>query len=404
MGQQLDHARELDARYVMHTYGDRSPVLFARGEGVHLYDDEGTEYLDFLAGIAVCPLGHADPAVTKAVQEQAGKILQLSNYFHEEHRGEVAAELSRIAGGDEYGWKAFFGNSGAEANECAMKVARRWGQLHKGPQCQTIVTLLGSFHGRTMETLAATAQGWLQDPFAPLPGGFKAVPRNDVAALEAAVTPDVCAIMMEPIQGESGVWPMSDEYLMAVRRIADERGCLVIFDEVQTGLYRCGKPLCFQTVEAAGPNGVVPDIVTLAKGIASGIPCGVCLARGEAADTLQPGQQGSTFGGGPVAMAAAQATLGELARRELDAQAAEMGTYLTARLAEVPYVTEVRGKGLMVGATIEGHDAHDIVSTLLLEHHIVANACNDTVLRLLPPLTIGRADVDELIEALKSLA
>ena len=403
MGQQLDCARELDTRYVMHTYGDRSPVLFTRGEGVHLYDDEGTAYLDFLAGIAVCPLGHADPVVTKAVQEQAGKVLQLSNYFHEEHRGEVAAELSRIAGGDEYGWKTFFGNSGAEANECAMKVARRWGQLHKGPQCQTIVTLLGSFHGRTMETLAATAQGWLQEPFAPLPGGFKAVPRNDVAALEAAVTPDVCAIMMEPIQGESGVWPMSDEYLMAVRRIADERGCLVIFDEVQTGLYRCGKPLCFQTVEAAGPNGVVPDIVTLAKGIASGIPCGACLARGEAADTLVAGQQGSTFGGGPVAMAAAQATLGELARRELDVHAAKMGAYLMERLAEVPYVREVRGKGLMVGATIEGHDAHELVNEMLARH-IVINACGDTVLRFLPPLIIEKADVDELIEALKALA
>lgn len=404
MGQKLDHARELDACYVMHTYGDRSPVLFTHGEGAHLYDDEGTEYLDFLAGIAVCPLGHADPVVTAAIQEQAGKALQLSNYFHEEHRGEVAAELARIAGGDAYGWKAFFGNSGAEANECAMKVARRWGQLHKGPQCQTIVTLKGSFHGRTMETLAATAQAWLQDPFAPLPGGFVAVEREDIAALEAAVTPDVCAIMMEPIQGESGVWALSDEYLMAVRRIADERGCLVIFDEVQTGLYRCGKPFCFQTVEAAGENGVVPDIVTVAKGIASGIPCGACLARGEAADVLQPGQQGSTFGGGPVAMAAAEATLGELARRSLDAQAAEVGAYLRERLTEVPYVTEVRGKGLMVGATIEGHDAHDIVGTLLTDQHIVANACNDTVLRFLPPLIVGHKDVDALIEALKALA
>ncbi len=403
MGQKLDHARELDARYVMHTYGDRSPALFTRGEGAHLYDDEGAEYLDFLAGIAVCPLGHADPVVTKAVQEQAGKVLQLSNYFHEEHRGEVAAELSRIAGGDAYGWKMFFGNSGAEANECAMKVARRWGQLHKGPECQTIVTLLGSFHGRTMETLAATAQGWLQDPFAPLPSGFKAVPRGDIAALEAAVTPDVCAIMMEPIQGESGVWVLSDEYLMAVRRIADERGCLVIFDEVQTGLYRTGKPFCFQTVTAAGDNGVVPDIVTVAKGIASGIPCGACLARGEAADTLKPGQQGSTFGGGPVAMAAAEATLGELARRGLDAKAAELGAYLMERLAEVPYVTEVRGKGLMVGVTIEGHDAHDIVNEMLAKH-IVINACNDTVLRFLPPLIIEKGDVDTLIDALKSLA
>ena len=403
MGEKLEHARELDARYVMHTYGAREAALFTHGQGVHLYDDEGTEYLDFLAGIAVCPLGHADPAATAAVQEQAGKVLQLSNYFHEEHRGEVAAELSRIAGGDAYGWKAFFGNSGAEANECATKVARRWAIENKGPQCQTIVTLEGSFHGRTMETLAATAQGWLQEPFQPLPGGFKAVPRNDVAALEAAVTPDVCAIMMEPIQGESGVWPLSDEYLMAVRRIADERGCLVIFDEVQTGIYRCGRPFCFQTVEAAGENGVVPDIFTVAKGIASGIPCGACLARDAAADVLKGGQQGSTFGGGPVAMAAAEVTLGELARRGLDVHAAEVGAYLQKRLAEVPFVTDVRGKGLMVGATVTGHDAHDLVNEML-ERHVVINACNGEVLRFLPPLTITEADVDVLVENLKALA
>ncbi len=403
MGQLFDTARDLDQRYVMHTYGDREPALFVRGQGMHLYDDEGAEYLDFLAGIAVCPLGHADPAVVAAVQDQAGKVLQLSNYFQEEHRGEVAAELARIAGGDSYGWKAFFGNSGAEANECAMKVARRWAIVNKGPQCQTIVALEGSFHGRTMETLAATEQGWLQEPFAPLPGGFKAVPRNDVAALEAAVTPDVCAIMLEPIQGESGVWPMTDEYLAAVRRIADERGCLVIFDEVQTGLYRCGEPFCFQTAKTAGDNGVVPDIVTVAKGIASGIPCGACLARGEAADILKPGQQGSTFGGGPVAMAAALATLTQLADRKLGENARQVGAYLKERLAGLPYVTDVRGKGLMVGATVEGHDAHDLVNEMLARH-VVINACNDTTLRFLPPLIATEADVDQLVAALAQLA
>ena len=400
MTEALTKAAELDETYIMHTYG-RSK-LFVSGKGQHLYDDEGAEYLDFLAGIAVCPLGHADPAVTAAIAEQAGKLLQTSNYFYAENRGEVAQEICRLAG-EGYGWKTFFGNSGAEANECAMKVARRWGIENKGPECQTIVTLKGSFHGRTMETLAATAQDWLQDPFQPLPGGFKAVPRNDVAALEEAVTPDVCAIMMEPVQGESGVWPLTDEYLMAVRRIADERGCLVIFDEVQTGIYRCGRPFCFQTVQAAGDNGVVPDIFTVAKGIASGIPCGACVARGEAADVLKGGQQGSTFGGGPVAMAAAEATLAELASRHLDEHAAEMGAYLQKRLAEVPYVTEVRGKGLMVGATVTGHDAHDLVNEML-ERHVVINACNGEVLRLLPPLTITEADVDVLVENLKALA
>lgn len=396
MGANYQKAVELDEAYVMHTYG-RSPRLFERGEGVHLYDDEGSEYLDFLAAIAVCPLGHADPAVTAAVQDQAAKLMQTSNYFYSLDRGEVARQIACLAGED-LGWKSFFANSGAEANECAMKAARRWGVDRKGPACQTIITLEGSFHGRTMETLAATAQGWLQDPFRPLPGGFRHVPRNDSAALDAAMDETVCAIMMEPVQGESGVWPLTDDYLRHVRRVADEHGCLVIFDEVQTGLYRCGKPFAFQTVE-----GVVPDIFTLAKGIANGVPCAACVARGEAAASLKPGMQGSTFGGGLIAMAAAKATLARLAELRLDEHAEELGVYLRERLAQVPYVTEVRGKGLMVGATIEGKDAHDVVNALL-DRGIVANACNGEVLRFLPPLIIEREHVDALAEALQALA
>ncbi len=395
MGADYQKAVELDEAYVMHTYG-RSPRLFVRGEGVRLFDDDGRSYLDFLAAIAVCPLGHADPVVTAAVQEQAARLMQTSNYFYSLDRGEVAREIARLAG-EGLGWKSFFANSGAEANECAMKAARRWGVDRRGAQCQTIITLEGGFHGRTMETLAATAQGWLQDPFQPLPGGFKHVPRNDCAALDAAMDETVCAIMMEPIQGESGVWPLSDEYLRHVREVADEWGCLVIFDEVQTGLYRCGKPFAFQTVE-----GVVPDVFTLAKGIANGVPCAACVARGDAATALKPGMQGSTFGGGLIAMAAAKATLGRLAELGLDAHAEELGSYLRERLAEVPYVSEVRGKGLMVGATIEGKDAHDVVGALL-DEGIVANACNGEVLRFLPPLIIEREHVDALIEALRTL-
>ena len=399
---ELNQAIELDSSYIMQTYGPRNR-MFVRGEGAHLYDDQGREYLDFLSGIAVCPLGHADPDVTAAIVEQAGKILQTSNYYLCEHRGEVAKALSDLAGGDEYGWRVFFGNSGAEANECAMKAARRWGIDHKGPECQTIIVVRGSFHGRTMETLAATAQDWLQTPFQPLPQGFRSVERNDIAALDAAMGPDVCAIMMEPIQGESGVWPMSDEYLQHVRSLADEQGALVIFDEVQTGLFRCGQPFCFQTVEGAGANGVVPDIFTVAKGIASGVACGACVARGEAAQALKPGQQGSTFGGGPLAMAAAHATLSKLAAMHADERAVEVGGYLMRRLTDVPYVTQVRGKGLMVGASIEGHDAHELVGALL-ERGIVANACGDAVLRFLPPLIIGKEDIDRLVDELVALA
>ncbi|MEE8716951.1 MAG: aminotransferase class III-fold pyridoxal phosphate-dependent enzyme [Coriobacteriales bacterium] len=398
-----EEARSLDARYLMQNYGPRD-TLFVRGEGTRLYDAQGNEYLDFLSGIAVCPLGHADPDVTAAIREQAGKIVQTSNYFLAEHRGQVAKRLSDLAGGDALGWRTFFANSGAEANECAMKVARRVGVERHGEGCQTIVVLNGSFHGRTMETLAATAQGWLQAPFQPLPGGFRSVDRNDLAALDAAMGPDVCAIMMEPIQGESGVWVLTDEYLRHVREVADSHDALVIFDEVQTGLFRCGRPFAFQTVEGVGENGVVPDIFTVAKGIASGVPCAACVARGDAATVLTPGQQGSTFGGGPLAMAAADATLEKMVRLRLDERAERMGAYLRERLATVPYVTQVRGKGLMVGASIEGHDAHDVVAAMLRDRHVVINACNATVLRFLPSLVIERADVDAMVEALSSLA
>jgi acetylornithine/N-succinyldiaminopimelate aminotransferase len=404
MNAELSRAINLDQTYVMQTYGPRD-ALFVRGSGTRLFDADGVPYLDFLSGIAVCPLGHADPDVTRAIQEQAGKILQTSNYFLCEHRGQVAKALSDLAGGDAWGWRTFFCNSGAEANECAMKIARRWGITAKGKDCQTIIVLDGSFHGRTMETLSATAQDWLQEPFQPLPAGFRHVPRNDIAALDAAMGPDVCAIMMEPIQGESGVWPLSDQYLRHVRELADSSGCLVIFDEVQTGLFRSGKHFAFQTVDAAGSdNGVVPDIFTVAKGIASGVPCGACVARGEAGQILKPGQQGSTFGGGPLAMAAADATLAKLAAGEYEKRAAETGAYLMGRLAEVPYLSDVRGKGLMVGANVSGRDAHDLVSDLRTKKHIVANACNATVLRLLPPLIIGKAEVDELVDALVDLA
>lgn len=422
MDQTTRQAAALDERYLMQTYGSRD-TLFERGQGAWLFTPDGTRYLDFLSGIAVMPLGHADPDVTRATCDQAARITQTSNYFLCEHRGEAARLLSDLAGGDDLGWRVFFGNSGAEANECAMKAARRWGVMRKGPSCQKIVVLRGSFHGRTMETLAATAQGWLQEPFAPLPGGFVAVKREDFDALDAAVDQDTCAIMCEPIQGESGVWPLSDAYLRHMRSLADERGCLLLFDEVQTGLFRCGRPFAFQTVAAGrdgaeGPDeepasdgrgvqagaGVVPDIFTVAKGIASGVPCGACVARGEAALALRPGQQGSTFGGGPLAMAAARATLGKLAQGGFGARAERVGAYLRGRLAQVPYLTDVRGKGLMVGADVTDRDAHQLVDQLRLRHHVVANACNAKALRLLPPLIIGEEEVDLLVGALMELA
>ena len=295
MGEQLRTATALDQAFHMGVYA-RRPVMFVRGEGMRLIDDEGREYLDFVSGIGAVNLGHSHPAVVEAVREQVGRLTHVSNLFFVEHRDELASDLVGLFGG---GAKVFFCNSGAEANEAAIKLARRWGHERRGAACHQIVTAERSFHGRTLATLAATGQPSKQEAFAPLPPGFSHVPLNDIAALEAAIGPQTCAVMLEPVQGEGGVYPCDQDYLKAVRSLCDERDVLLVLDEVQTGLYRCGEPFAWQVY------GVRPDVVCLAKSLANGLPAGALVARDEVASAFKPGDNGSTFGGGPVIAAAA---------------------------------------------------------------------------------------------------
>lgn len=402
----------LEDAYVMHTFG-RKPVEFVEGGGMTLVDNEGKKYLDFLSGIGVVSLGHCHPAVVKAVADQAAKLIHVSNYYYIEHRGEVARLLSdmlnaEIPEAERAPWKSFFANSGAEANECAIKLVRLFAR-QRAEQAgrpaesapRVIVTLEGSFHGRTLSTLAATAQPAKQEAFQPLPGGFVSTPINDVAALEqlfAERGDEICAVMLECIQGESGVHPCTAEFLQAARRLTAERGALLVCDEVQCGIYRTGKPFGFQNF------GVTPDVVTIAKGVASGIPAGACAARGAAADTFGPGDHGSTFGGSNIAMAAARATLEELVAPGFADHVAEVGAYLRGRLAELPHVTEVRGLGLMVAVDLAeaAPNANDVVLAGL-GAGLVLNATGPHTLRFLPPLICTKEDADALVERLAPL-
>ncbi len=402
----------LEDAYVMHTFG-RKPVEFVEGDGMTLVDSEGKKYLDFLSGIGVVSLGHCHPAVVRAVADQAAKLIHVSNYYYIEHRGEVARLLSdmlnaEIPETERTPWRSFFANSGAEANECAIKLVRLFARqraeqagLPAESAPRVIVTLEGSFHGRTLSTLAATAQPAKQEAFQPLPGGFVSTPINDVAALEqlfAERGDEICAVMLECIQGESGVHPCTAEFLQAARRLTAERGALLVCDEVQCGIYRTGKPFGFQNF------GVTPDVVTIAKGVASGIPAGACAARGAAADTFGPGGHGSTFGGSNIAMAAARATLEELVAPGFADHVAEVGVYLRGRLAELPHVTEVRGLGLMVAVDLAeaAPNANDVVLAGL-GAGLVLNATGPHTLRFLPPLICTKEDADALVERLAPL-
>jgi acetylornithine/N-succinyldiaminopimelate aminotransferase len=395
MGSQFDHAVALDAESIMQTYG-RKPVMFVRGEGMRLYDDEGREYLDFVSGIGAVNLGHAHPAVTAALCAQAAKLVHVSNLFYVEHRADLAAEVDALLGG---GWRMFFANSGAEASEGAIKLARRWAAEHK-PGAFKVVTLERSFHGRTLAALAATGQPSKQEAFKPLPEGFVHVPANDIDALDAVVDDTVAAVMIEVIQGEGGVWPLTPEYLRAARRICDERGCLLIADEVQTGFYRTGPAFAHQAF------GVVPDVVTVAKGLGNGLPIGGFLAHGTAAEALQPGDHGSTFGGGPAICAAARATLAGLQEARLGENAVEVGDYLReglSRLAETTgEISDVRGAGLMVGVTLARPVAAQ-VAVVGLERGFVLNNIGTDILRFLPPLVCGKAEIDTLLSTLTDI-
>ena len=383
------HAKELDDSFHMHTYA-RKPVMFVTGEGMRLYDDDGREYLDFVSGIGVINLGHSHPAPVRAACEQMAKLTHVTNLYYVEHRSELAADLVELFGG---GAMAFFCNSGTEATEGAIKLARKWATEHKAAHARTIVTAWHSFHGRTLAALAATGQPSKQDAFKPLPAGFAHVPLNDIEALDAAVDENVCAVMLEPVQGEGGVHPCTPEYLAAVRALCDERGVLLILDEVQCGLYRTGYPFAHQGL------GAKPDIMTLAKALANGLPIGAIIATDAVAASFGPGDHGSTFAGGPVVCAAARATLKAMVELDLGARALELGAYFAESLSRIAQetgaISDIRSAGLMLAIDLVEPRAAQVAADLLAAGMLVNNIGTHTI-RFLPPLVCTTLEIDTL--------
>jgi predicted acetylornithine/succinylornithine family transaminase len=388
----LRELQTIDAQCIMSTYA-RQPVLFVRGCGARLWDVGGRDYIDFLGGIAVDAVGHCHPRVVQAVQQQITQLIHVSNLFYTEPQFRLAQKLTAVAGMD----KVFFCNSGAEANECALKIARKWGK-RKEPPAIEIVAVEGAFHGRLFGTLSVTAQAKYQKPYEPLVPGVRVVPRNDVPALREAITPSTCAVILEPIQGESGVHPLSVEFLHAARERGSEVGALLIFDEVQTGMGRTGAWFLWQQL------GIVPDVLTSAKALGGGLPIGACMARGEAADVLEKGDHGSTFAGGPVVAAAALATIEAIEAEAMLHNARTMGDYLRQQIAswrETLPITEIRGAGMMIGFDLELPVARAVVGKALQEG-VVVNATGENTMRLLPPLNLTREEADEGLHRLKT--
>jgi len=369
----LADLQRLERRAVIGTYA-RNPVEFVRGEGTRLWDDEGNEYLDFLAGISVVQIGHCHPVHVRAVAEQAARLMHVGNLYYTEPAMRLAARLSERS----LGGKAFLCNSGAEAVECALKLARR----HRAGG--GFVVMEGGFHGRTMGALSATPQESKQAPFAPLVPGFEVVARNDAAALAAAVDGDTAAVLLEPIQGEGGIHPLSEDTLRAAREACDAHGAMLILDEIQCGMGRTGHLWAWQE------TGVRPDAITVAKGLGGGLPIGACVTGPDHADVLRAGDHGSTFAGGPVIAAGANAVLDVVDDPDFLAAVATKGARLRAGLEQLGL--DVRGRGLMLGFAVE--DGPDLARRLLLDQRLVVNATGPDTVRLLPPLTVAAAEID----------
>lgn len=384
---------ELSDQHVMHTYG-RLKIAFARGEGSRLWDTQGRSYLDFVTGLAVNSLGHGYPRVKAALHEAADSLLHTSNLYYIPAQAELAARLCKITGFD----RVFFANSGAEANEAAIKLARRYHYVKEGKTARyEIITALNSFHGRTLATVTATGQSKYHAGFEPLPEGFKYVPLNDLAALEAAITPRTAAVMLEPIQGEGGVNPCTPEYLQAVRALCDRQGILLILDEVQTGVGRTGRFL------AAEHFDVQADITTLAKALGAGVPIGAMLAKEDVAKGFEPGSHASTFGGNPLACRVGLAVLDALYEDGVLEAGARAGDRLKAELealvARYPHVGgEVRGKGLILGVQLKAGGAS--MQARCMEKGLLVNVIQEQVLRLLPPLTVKDEEIGEALQVL----
>ena len=379
----------LDHCPFMPTYGAPS-VRMVRGEGCRLWDEDGNEYLDFLAGIAVVGVGHANPEIAEAIAEQARTLVHVSNLYGSVPGTEVAITLDRLLGG---GGQIFFTNSGAEAIECAIKLARKWG----GHGRYGVVSAYGSFHGRTLGALHATGQPAKWEGFQPLPEGFHHVAWNDLEALEAAIDPSIAAVLLEPIQGEGGVNPATAQYFEGVRRLCDELGLLMIVDEIQTGLGRTGEWFGFQHF------GVEPDVVTMAKALGNGMPIGACWAKKDVAAVFQPGDHGTTYGGQPLAASAARATLAILERINAPQLAEQAGAQLRHSLEIIDGVVEVRGLGLLLAAELaEGIDSKAVAADLL-SRGLIVNAVSPTALRFAPPLIVSESEILQAVDLLSAV-
>jgi predicted acetylornithine/succinylornithine family transaminase len=382
--------QELERKYFMHTV-ERLPVTLVRGQGARVWDEDGREYLDFVGGWAVNSLGHCHPVVTEAVVEQASILVHASNQFYTVPQIRLAELLIQNSCLD----KVFFCNSGTEANEGAVKLARRYGKRYRDGAYE-VITATGSFHGRTLSMVAASGQSKFQQPYVPLPAGFANVEYNSIEAIKAATTDETCAVMLEPLQGEGGVNVPDDGYLPAVRAWCDQAGILLILDEIQTGMGRTGTLFAYEQYR------IKPDIMTLAKGLASGIPIGAILA-GEEVSVFTPGEHGSTFGGNPLACAAGYATLKFMLERDIAENARATGQYLVAGLENLKqkfqFITDVRGRGLLVALEFNQDIAGSAVMACL-EGGLLVNRLKPNALRFMPPLIIGRGEVDEAIAIL----
>lgn len=386
--------RELAQQVLTPNYGTRD-VMLVRGEGCRVWDADGREYLDFLAGISVCSLGHCHPTVTSAIREQAGELVHCSNLYLIPQQVELAHKLTTLCFAD----RAFFANSGAEVNEGAIKLARLYSKKSHGEGRHEIITVRNSFHGRTLATLTATGQDKIQKGFEPLMPGFKYANINDIKSIREQVSGATCAVMLEPVQGEGGIVPCTEEFLRDLRALCDERDLLLIFDEIQCGMGRCGKLFAHQVL------GVEPDIMTLAKALGNGMPIGALLAREHVAAVLEPGTHGSTFGGNPLACSAAIAVLDTIVEKNLAGRAEKMGKYfrkaLRGALSGLRNIKEIRGLGLMIGIELT-HPGADVVKRCA-ERGLLINCTMGHVLRILPPLIVTEEQCDQAVRILTNL-
>jgi acetylornithine/N-succinyldiaminopimelate aminotransferase len=380
----------LEHKYYQGTF-KRQPVTFVRGQGTRVWDSDGKEYLDLVAGIAVNVLGHCHPAIVKAVQEQVTQLVHVSNLYYNTRQIELAEQLGELSGG----MRSFFSNSGAEANEGAIKLARKFGRVHKNGAFE-VISMERSFHGRTLATTAATGQAFYQATWVPIPEGFKQVPFNDLDALKAAISDNTVAVLLEAIQGEGGIWSGNPEYIQGVRKLCDERNLVMICDEVQAGMGRTGKFFSWEHFD------VVPDVVTMAKGLAGGVPIGAMLT-GPRTDLFEPGDHGTTFGGNPIACAAGIATIKTILDENLIENAARIGDYCHSKFeafcSKYPFIDSPRGIGLMQAVNVK-HGLAPVIVQQALEHGLLMNALGASTLRIVPPLNMTKADVDEATDLL----